>query len=248
MMNETHAPSGTLAGLLALTAARLVTVVPDTPITLGWLAGCTAGALLPDTDHPSSTPSRIWGPLTSKPAGWLGRAAGGHRAATHDVSKGAPALFGLAFTAGLVAPGAYELAGQPHGLGIASRVASMTVVALLAGLTLSGLHRHIGRWAKSGPGNFAASWAIGWAITTMYPTGLPWTVALAIGVGVTLGVLAGIAGDGCTLSGIPWRGRTLHLLPRSWRVRTNSAAEVRYVRAPILVGCAVLALPVFVSY
>lgn len=248
MMNESHGPGGTLAALAALTVARAATYTPDTPTTLAFIIGGTAGALLPDTDHPSSTPSQMWGPLTSGPAGVLGRLAGGHRAGTHDVSRGAPVLFAVAFALGLTAPAAYHATGGPAWLGLASRAAGMTVVALLAGLTLSGLHHHIGWWAARGPQNFAASWLAAAAVSTAYPTGLPWQVTTGAALGVALGCLAGGIGlDACTLTGVPWRGRKVHLLPRGWRVRTNSPAETRYVRAPILIGCVALALPVLLG-
>jgi hypothetical protein len=127
-------------------------------------------------------------------------------------------------------------------------MAGMTVVALLVGLTLSALHHHIGWWAARGPQNFAASWMVAAAISTAYPTGLPWQVTTATACGVAIGCLVGGIGlDACTLSGVPWRGRKIHLLPRGWRIRTSSPAEARYVRAPILVGIVLLGIPVLVG-
>jgi hypothetical protein len=248
MMNSSHGPAGCLSGLAGIALAHVAHFTPDTPTTAGWLAGATAGALLPDADHPSSTPSRMWGPLTSVPASALGRLAGGHREGTHDVSRGAPALFAAAFAVGLAAPAAYHWSGGPAWLGLASRMAGMTVVALLVGLTLSALHHHIGWWAARGPQNFAASWMVAAAISTAYPTGLPWQVTTATACGVAIGCLVGGIGlDACTLSGVPWRGRKIHLLPRGWRIRTSSPAEARYVRAPILVGIVLLGIPVLVG-
>ncbi len=238
MMSATHGPSGTLSGLLVLLAGKAATVTPDTPIAIAFVAGATAGALLPDADHHSSSPARVWGPVTSIPCGWLGKAAGGHRAATHDISKGAPILFALVFGLGLLAP---LLTLGPPWMDTTARMAGMAVVALIAGLVFVGIADLIpGRWQKEAPLNFAASWLVAAMVTQPYPTGLPWQVIVAAVAGIALGVLTGIAGDACTLSGVPWRGRkgrdSVHLLPEGWRIRTGSTAEVHLVRYPIIVG------------
>lgn len=284
-MTATHGPSGTLAGLLGLAALRVaavllsLTIAPDTPAALAWIAGCTAGALLPDTDHHSSSPAKLWGPLTSVPCRWIGWAAGGHREGTHDISRGAPLLFAGVFALGLTAPAAYHLTGGPHALDVATRAASMAVVALTAGLTFLGVaallsvraavellfgrrtaRRLPAQWHTEAPLNFAASWLVAAEVSKPYPAGLPWPVIAALTGGIACGVVVGIAGDGCTVSGIPWRNRrdpkpgerarrkdqwgrdNVHLLPYGWRIRTDSPAETRYVRTPILVAIVALAV------
>ena len=261
MMNATHGPSGTLAGLIAIVGARAATYVPDTPVTVAWLAGATAGALLPDADHHSSNTSKVWGPLTSIPCYFLGKLAGGHREGTHDISRGAPVLFALVFALGLLAPAGYQMTGGPTWMGIAARIAGMGVVALITGLVFVGLAALIpGNWEGNAPTNFAFSWMAAAAVTQPYPHGLPWQITTAASVGIAVGVLTGIAGDGCTISGIPWRNRrqpkpgdqarhldkwgrdNVHLLPYAMRIRTGSAAEVFLVRAPILLGIVVLGI------
>jgi LexA-binding, inner membrane-associated putative hydrolase len=218
MMNATHGPSGALAGLASLWAGYRLGVPVEMTTGTAWVAACTAGALLPDSDHPSSNVARLWGPLTSIPAGILGRWAGGHRAGTHDVSKGAPLLFGFVLMVGAFLPWA-----------------RLGVVALLVGLTLLGFAGLIpGRLENNRLLNLLASWGVAWAITP--PEGWPLPVVLAIGLGVALGVLVGIAGDACTLSGVPWKGRDVHLLPRPLRIRTGKTAELVIFRLPILAG------------
>jgi hypothetical protein len=74
-----------------------------------------------------------------------------------------------------------------------------------------------------------------------YPTGLPRSVVLGAAAGIALGVVVGIAGDACTVSGVPWRGRDVHLLPGPLRCHTDRWTEVVFFRAPILAGVVVLA-------
>lgn len=256
MMNSTHGPSGTLVGLLVLTASQTAGLTPDTPTSIAWLAGTTAGALLPDLDHHSSSPARAWGPITSIPSAWLGRAAGGHRAGTHDISRGAPILFALVFGAALITP---LITAGPPWLDTITQLAGMTGVALIAGLVFVALADLLpGKWQHESPANFAASWLVAAAVHHQHPGVLPWPVIAAATAGIAVGVLTGIAGDGCTISGIPWRRRSavpvgaparkldswgrdnVHLLPAGWRVRTGSLEETWFVRRPIIVGVVVL--------
>ena len=263
MMNSTHGPSGSLAGLIVVTGTQTAGWTPDTPVSLAFVAAATAGALLPDLDHHSSSPARVWGPITSIPCGWLGRAAGGHREGTHDISRGAPLLFALVFGAALITP---LITVGPHWADVATQLAGMTAVALITGLVLVALAELLpGRWQTEPVLNFAASWLVATAVHHAHPGVLPWPVIAAATAGIALGVLTGIAGDGCTISGIPWRRRrpvpagaparqvdrwgrdNVHLLPAGWRIRTGSAVEVRLVRVPILVGIVLASVHLLVS-
>lgn len=239
MMNATHGPSGALAGL-AILAGRVQLMGAVDPVTAGlWVVGCTAGALLPDADHPSSYTARLWGPLTSVPARALGRWAGGHRAGTHDVSRGAPVLFGLVFAVGLLVP---LLARVLDGRwATASTVTGTAVLALLFGMTFLGFAAFLpGRWEAKPLINFVFSWAAALAVGQYYPSGLPLLTVALVGLGVAVGVLTGIAGDACTVSGVPWRGRDVHLLPRAMRIHTGRWTELVFFRLPILTGIVVL--------
>src|SRR5262245_59154246 len=80
MMGRTHALTGVLAGLLVGRAAGL-----DTLPELAPFAVTTAGyALVPDLDHPSSSATRILGPIT----GLLSRALRGASAWVYARTKG----------------------------------------------------------------------------------------------------------------------------------------------------------------
>ncbi|MCD5310845.1 metal-dependent hydrolase [Kineosporia babensis] len=246
-MTKTHAPCGSLAGLLAALALDAVTD-PRPAVVFALVGGATAGALLPDTDHHSSSPARMWGRATQIPCAWIGRLAGGHREWTHDVSRGAPLAFAAAFGACLVAPLLAAAAGAWHWLDVLSDGLGAVAIALVTGLALIG----VDAWLSSLPTlgrrrlridtgtNAVVSWLTALAVVGTYPGGLPATVIAAIVVGVLIGVPAGIAGDACTLSGVPWRGRDRHLLPYGWRIRTGSAVEAA-IRVPILIAVTVLA-------
>lgn len=234
MMNKTHAPSGSLAGLLVLCAVNLAAAIPATPVDVALIAGTTAGALLPDADHHSSSTARMWGPVTRIPCYYLGRAAGGHREGTHDISKGAPLAFGGIFALGLAAPSATGFAWCPPWLCTLSAAASTTAVALIVGLVVVALAPWLPGRRIDWPTNLVISWFGALVIASLGGLSLV-VIAAAVG-GVALGVLTGIAGDACTISGVPWRGRDVHLLREGRRIRTGSAAETTWVRTPILVG------------
>lgn len=257
-MGSTHGPSGTLVGLSGIAAAQqLLPVAPV--VAVFWSAGCTAGALLPDADHHASSTAKLWGPVTRVPSRWLGRVAGGHRAGTHDVSKGAPILFAIAFTIGLLGPAAAALTGWPWAL-VAGRVGGALVVALLTGLLFLGVAPvlgwvldlgerltsirlpPLGRWVVDWPSNLVLSWFVAFMLDAAAPGGLPLVGIAAAAAGVAVGALVAIGQDGCTPSGIPFRGHTIHLLPEGWRVTTNEGFERLFIRPVVLAGVAGLAL------
>lgn len=219
-MAATHGPSGTLVGLAGVWAAGLIAPVELVTAAVA-VVGCTAGAMLPDTDHPSSTSARLWGPLTRIPCRILNKAAGGHRAATHDVSRGAPLAFAVFIAAGMLVP---------H--------LRVVVVALLVGLAIAGVAPMLpGRRieiARNPAANLVVSLVVAFAATP--DGGWPLAVVAVAGAAVAAGVVAGIAGDACTWHGVPWRGRDRHVLPRRLRFRTGTAPEVWLVRPVVYAG------------
>lgn len=130
MMGRTHALSGVVA---ALAVVGLAAPTTDGAHLAPLVAATAAGAaLLPDLDHPSSTMSRMLGPVTGLVSRVLSTLSGGHRQLTHS-------LLGLALAAGacaaLVAAGGVFL-----GLWIAFLIATG-----LAGLRLSMVRGHLVR-------------------------------------------------------------------------------------------------------
>jgi membrane-bound metal-dependent hydrolase YbcI (DUF457 family) len=238
MLNATHGPAGALAGVGAATG--LAAAGAPATVQAGVIVGAVVGGLLPDTDHHASTVARMWGPLTAAPCLALGHLAGGHRAATHDVSKGAPALFGAAFAVGLLAPAAAARGIVPD---VAAQRVSFVVVALIAGLTLVSLDAAIpGKWTGRPVKNLAASLLLAWLVTSQFPAGLPPVVVAGIGGGVALGALVGGIGlDACTVQGVPFRGRRRHVVPAVLRVTTGGGGEGA-VRAVVWVALVVSVL------
>lgn len=265
MLTKSHAPHGTLAGQLA--ALALAPFDPRPSVVLALVAGSTAGALLPDTDHHSSSPALMWGRVTSIPCGWIGRAAGGHREWTHDISRGAPVGFASVFAVCLVAPLLAGAAGAWHWLDVTTDALGAIAIALVTGLALIGVDAWLSSLPRFGRSraridsgtNAALSWLTAITVVGTYPGGLPLTVIAAIVGGVGIGVIAGIAGDACTPHGVPGRRkrtkvvgpdgqtrvvlgpkRDVHLLPERWRITTASPAETA-VRIPVLLAVTVLA-------
>lgn len=240
MMNATHGPSGALAGLIVARAAIAAGMSPSPELAIWCAAGAAAGGMLPDADHHASSTAQVWGPITSVPAGWFGALVGGHRAGSHDLSRGAPLLFAAVFAVGLAAPRVVEFAVSPGMVGdwarLGARVTGMAVVALIAGLCFVALAAVIpGRWEGSGVVNLLASASVAFWVTHWYPAGLPVVVVAAAAVGVVVGATVAIVQDGCTPSGIPWFGGRVWFLPRPFRVTTGSGFERHWIRWPVLV-------------
>ncbi len=80
-MGKTHWLTGLAAGICAA-------YLNDVPIWDGVLgvALCTGAAILPDIDHPRSTISNMYGPLTRSFCWIMGKLTGGHRRGTHSVA------------------------------------------------------------------------------------------------------------------------------------------------------------------
>lgn len=80
MMGRTHALTGLAAGTFATYSIH----VPLWEGVAG-VALCAGAAILPDIDHPRSTVSNVYGPLTRAFCWLMTRATGGHRRGTHSV-------------------------------------------------------------------------------------------------------------------------------------------------------------------
>lgn len=223
MMGATHGPSGSLAGVATLRLTPLM----DQPLSaVLWVGAWSAGALLPDCDHRASDTSRMWGPLTSIPCGFVGKWAGGHREGTHDISKGSPIWFALVAAAGWMA-------------GIWWPYARMATVAVILGLAFLALAAWLpGHWEDEPVPNFLVAW--GGAMALVHFDLIDSRSALLLAVALAGGVLVGIGGDACTITGVPWFGRDVHLLPPGFRLTTGGPCEL-LLRAGLWVGVPVLA-------
>lgn len=81
MMGKAHALTGIAAGLgMTLYAAEF----PVSDVVIG-TAVCAGAALLPDIDHPNSTISKTFGPLTGGLSWVMNTITGGHRRGTHSL-------------------------------------------------------------------------------------------------------------------------------------------------------------------
>jgi len=81
MMGTSHALTGTLAFAVSTLA---IDIHNPMQVALG-AALATGGALLPDIDHPNSTVTKTYGPLTRLLSWFSKHALGGHRMGTHSV-------------------------------------------------------------------------------------------------------------------------------------------------------------------
>ena len=180
MMWFGHAASGLAAGAWTLPAAAQLGLVQGPGERLAYVAAFGGAALLPDWDHPSSSMTVMWGPVSRTVHRLVHTVFRGHRAGTHDWVV-APILFGgLAWAASL------------------NRWTSMLMLAVVVGATLRALAFVIpGHKEKSWPINLAVSAAAGWAAVE-YSLSVPW-----LPVAVGLGVLLHIGGDAITRSGVP---------------------------------------------
>jgi hypothetical protein len=224
MFNATHGPGGAFGGVVTLPLAPLM----DRPLLAGlWVGAWSAGALLPDSDHPASSTARMWGPLTSIPCRFVGKLAGGHRNGTHDISKGAPLWFALVAAAGWLA-------------GIWWPYARIATVAVVLGLAFLALAAWLpGHWEDRPLANLAAAW--GGAVALIHFDQIDGRTALLLAAALAGGVLfGGIGLDALTISGVPFFGEDRHLLPRGFRLRTGGPCEL-LLRAGLWVAVPVLA-------
>lgn len=190
MLGHSHALSGLAVGAATLPWAPLHGTVAQ----VAWVSAVGGFAMLPDLDQQGSTISRMWGPATDVPSGFVNLVARGHRWGTHDAVLG-PLAFGLL---------AYAAAWN--------RWSSLLLLALAIGLALRALHVVIpGRAENTIIGNLVLSWGGAWLLLEHSPS--PAWLPLA----VVVGVLTHIAGDGLTKEGVPvplfWVVRRSRLAP-----------------------------------
>lgn len=168
MLGYTHAMMGATAGLLTLPLLGET----DPWSQIGWTSAAAAAALVPDLDHPESTASRMWGPLTQAISAVVELASGGHRWGTHDAVLASLAIGALAWACG-------------H-----SPIALTVLFAICLGLVLSLLRLRGGLLLSAL--NFVAAWWCAIQITTSTHAV---TIAQVLPAALVLGVLVHILGD-----------------------------------------------------
>lgn len=238
MLGRTHALTGAAAGVAIAPLAGLDTL----PRVTVFAAVCAGWALVPDLDHPSSSASRLLGPLTRLLSAGVRAATGAfyrltkgphdedglHRTVTHT------ALFAvlvgvLLGWGGSVSPWV-TVAAAAFGVLLAADRLGAWLLAAIAGVLLL--------WFGSGTSPAAMLAQLG---------GLSWTVGIAAG----LGCLVHVLGDMVTRSGAPLlfpapiRGETYYELrpPRFLRFRTGGAVENWIVTPAALAALALLTVP-----
>ncbi|MBB3053558.1 membrane-bound metal-dependent hydrolase YbcI (DUF457 family) [Prauserella isguenensis] len=220
MMGRTHALTGAAAGLAAAPLAGLDTLAHAAVfavITAGW-------AIVPDLDHPSSSASRLLGPVT-RLLSWLVRTGSGliyratkgprdeqgvHRTVTHT------GLF--AVLVGVV-------------LGWAGTLTAWVPVAAAVFGVLLAVDR-LGGWLLGLVAGLLALW-LGTGTTPAAMIAEIGELSAAVGVAAGLGCLVHTLGDMITLSGapilfpIPIAGETYYEVrpPRALRFRTGGKVE-----------------------
>jgi membrane-bound metal-dependent hydrolase YbcI (DUF457 family) len=98
MMGKTHALTGAATVAVVWAASHGVYLPTEVAIGGTTLIGAT---MLPDIDHPNSTASRTFGPITGTFCWVVGKLTGGHRRGTHSITGvavlGILAYVGLSF-------------------------------------------------------------------------------------------------------------------------------------------------------
>jgi membrane-bound metal-dependent hydrolase YbcI (DUF457 family) len=173
MMGRSHFASGILA---TEAVAQLVHYSPTEAVT-GLIVGSCA-ALLPDIDHPSSTVSRTFGPLSQGFAHLWSRLMGGHRAGTHCI-------------AGILALGAVSwlCVSHRHNVVAMGVLSAILIVTLAAGVRT---FRIPGYWDDVAP--------IPIVIGLVFYTNVDLS---AVPAALMLGCAVHVAGDCLTNSGCP---------------------------------------------
>lgn len=236
MMGRTHALTGVVAGLAV---APLVGVTR--PAAVGVFAAVCAGwALVPDLDHPSSSASRLLGPVTRALSAGLRIGTG----AFYRLTKGPRDEAGTHRTVTHTALFA-AIVGALIGWGGALTPWVPLAVALFGVLLAAD---RLGDWllAAAAVGVGAALVGPGWVWLLGQVAVLSWAAGVAAG----LGCLVHVCGDMVTISGapllfpLPIKGETYWELrpPSALRFRTNGSFE-RIVVFPLFVVVGVLLLP-----
>lgn len=237
MMGLSHAMLGTGLGLVTLGAVANEPAVHQA----GWVAVWGGMSLQPDIDHPSSTISNSWGPVTRGVRfRWFGKRhrvvpgisdavvflTGGHRRGTHN-----PIHMALTLLA------AWMASWTSIGTALVLVMATGTVITMLMVLTRTSVRKN---WAL----NLVASLGVGVA-SIWQGWVLPWWFPLAMAGGVG----AHILGDLVTKGGIPWsvgKGRYVRvsILP----METGGFAELVLMRWLVLLPLNVLPLAYLAGY
>ncbi len=176
MMGVTHVLGGMLAGALTLPAVGGSGVQQTI-----WVGVCGGAALLPDLDTPTSTASRMWGPISQHAANGIGAVAQGHRWGTHDLVL-APVVVFAAAAAAVEVPWAASV-----------------LIAVVVGLTLAAFGS-VGFGRLGAGGNIAVSAGAGWASQDVISR--PEMLQM-LPAALAVGVVAHILGDAVTRGGIP---------------------------------------------
>lgn len=125
MMGSSHALSG---AAVFLAAAPILPTPDPTAVELACGAAITAGAaMLPDLDHPQSTATRVYGPVTRVLASLVTAVSGGHRQGTHSLLG--VAVFTAAIAAATSLGPAWLAAAVLLLVGAAARAVGVTIAA-----------------------------------------------------------------------------------------------------------------------
>lgn len=204
MMGRSHVATGLAAGALLLVpvlqAAPTALGLPVDPVTavaaqLAFVAVCGGWALWPDLDHPSSTATAMWGPVTRVAHTVVARVARGHRVGTHDPLLAPLAAAALAYAASL----------HPW--------TAVVPIAITIGLALRALEWLIpGEHERTWWINLPASLVGCWAVVQYIPAEQLWWLPVAAAIGVAMA----IAGDAVTPQGVIWPASWLTGKPKPW--------------------------------
>ena len=213
MMGRSHALTGLATGL----GVSMYAVTLSVPAAVLGTAVCTGASILPDIDHPDSTVSNVYGPITRGFSWVVARATGGHRRGTHSIA-------GVALLALL----AQVAVMYRHNV-----LAQVALCAVLV-LALAGVIRllKIPGWIDD-----VAPIPVVLAVVMLTDVDLS-----VVPPALALGCLVHIAGDVVTLQGCPlWWPMSGENVRLAW-FRTNGTCERRVV-VPIvmlLIGAEIL--------
>lgn len=238
MMGLSHVLTGTAVGLGVSLAPGLRDLPPESRAAL--VSTCGGFAVVPDLDHPNSSISRFWGPVSGgvRARIWGRRrrvlwgitdvvcaVSGGHRRGTHTVDGMAVFLFGVWVASW-------------------TRPTTAFVLGLVTGISYAAFCILMG-WAvrKHAIENLALSGFVAWA---SYTQGwrIPWWLVAAM----ALGILAHIGGDMLTVGKCPlswWDTKTK--IGLGWFV-TNGPFERWVMRPLVLIPANALPLLYLIGY
>lgn len=216
MMGKTHALTGLFGGLLGAYMARVGIGEGAAGVML-----CAGAAILPDIDHPRSTISNAYGPLTRSFCWIMSKLTGGHRRGTHS-------LPGIAVL-GLVAQG---------GVTYRHTIPGMVALSVIMILCLAGAVRLL-----KIPGWIDDLLPIPIVVGVVCFTSLPLDL---VPVSVMLGCVIHVAGDMVTKTGCPLLWPFSQTNTKLGLFKTNGVTE-RYVVTPLTI-VATIGLLVWMFY